>query len=42
MATILVNLNWRFSYNICFLNTINYIEAQKYLFGINGLKLQNP
>ena len=23
--------------NICFLKTINYIEVQKYFFGINGL-----
>ena len=23
--------------NVCFLKTINFIEAQKYLFGINGL-----
>ena len=25
-------------YNFCFLKTINYIEVQNYLFGINGLK----
>ena len=25
--------------NTCFLKAINYIEVQKYLFGINGLKL---
>ena len=24
--------------SICFLQTINYLEVQKYLFGINGLK----
>ena len=27
--------------NICFLKTINYIEAQRYLVGANGLKVQN-
>ena len=24
--------------SICFLKTINYVEVQKYLFGINGLR----
>ena len=28
------------AWNICFLKTINYIEVQKYLFGINGLILR--
>ena len=29
--------NWPAPRNICFLKTINYIEVQKYLYGINGL-----
>ena len=26
------------AYNTCFLETINYIEVQKYHFGIDGLR----
>ena len=29
-----------YTYNICFFKTINYIEVQRYLFGINGLKFE--